>query len=650
LSASRSEQVEAKLALLNGTPNEQVILQGLLDDSTTVRERAIALAARYLAPETLSIHLGNGDDAILRNAAIAALTRQGPYSVPHLVDLVSSGECDEVVMFATEVLGEIGDARATAAIIPLLRHRDLNVSQAAAVALGNIRALAAVPDLIRLLGEDLWLQVAAISALGSIGDPDSVDPLVGCLGDDMVDDVVIEALGRIGTPNALSPLVHLLNESHELLRHRVVLSIGWILDRHPDPGTDFAEIQRAIKSSGRDSLETYLREVLEGVERHLWHAAGLLAVAAGFQRLYPLVLRKLYEGGHDARTLRVFCRVDHAFRVVCEQHLEERDPVARRAALSALSHDLSVQRLITFLEDDDSVVRAAICGALGEKRDVAAVPMLLDKMLHGAEAEHAAAKHALALMPGEGLGGLEIALGSEAPEVTIDILRILEASRSRLFASWSREKLRSSRADIRICALRALVNVPGDEVRTAMRECLTDPDDGVRAETIDCLVRREASGIAKELVERLEVADGVRYNVIRGLGRLGFGGAVEPLLALFPHASSLEKTAIIEALVLIEDADLGDFLWQIVRTTDTDMRKVAARGLAHTAGPADLASLIELAVDADWYIRNHVALAMRRLGLEQSRETLLTLARDVEPIVAQAARIAIEKLDDTART
>jgi HEAT repeat protein len=48
--------------------------------------------------------------------------------------------------------------------------------------------------------------------------------------------------------------------------------------------------------------------------------------------------------------------------------------------------------------------------------------------------------------------------------------------------------------------------------------------------------------------------------------------------------------------------------------------------------------LLTLAADADWCIRAEAARGLGRLGLRECHDTLLTLARDVEPAVASTAR------------
>ena len=117
--------------------------------------------------------VADGVDAVRRNAALAALERQGPYALPHLQAMLSLAD-EDVVMFALQILARIGDPAAVPGVLPLIRHPQLNIAQSAIEALGRLRSREAVPELLALLGGELWLQLAAIDALGAIGDPVAV--------------------------------------------------------------------------------------------------------------------------------------------------------------------------------------------------------------------------------------------------------------------------------------------------------------------------------------------------------------------------------------------------------------------------------------------------------------------------------------------
>ena len=186
---NRTLTVAQRLAALEALPDDEArepaILEALEDESPAVRERAIRLAARYVEPAVLGAMVADGADAVRRNAALAALECQGPYALPHLEAMLGLADQD-VVMFALQILARIGDPSAAPAVLPLIRHPQLNIAQSAIEALGRLRSREAVPELLSLLRGELWLQLAAIDALGAIGDPVAVGPLAELVPDSIV--------------------------------------------------------------------------------------------------------------------------------------------------------------------------------------------------------------------------------------------------------------------------------------------------------------------------------------------------------------------------------------------------------------------------------------------------------------------------------
>ncbi|HXI19566.1 MAG TPA: hypothetical protein VNH46_00690, partial [Gemmatimonadales bacterium] len=60
---------------------DRLILDALSDADPAIRDLAVAWAARCLEPAVLVPLVAEEADAALRNAALAALERQGPYAV-----------------------------------------------------------------------------------------------------------------------------------------------------------------------------------------------------------------------------------------------------------------------------------------------------------------------------------------------------------------------------------------------------------------------------------------------------------------------------------------------------------------------------------------------------------------------------------------
>src|SRR5450759_1485402 len=144
------------------------------------REEAIAEAARTAAPDELIGMMGDGDSSLRRNAAMEALTRGVPRSIPALLRALRSDD-PELVMFATNVLGRAHDPAAIPHLVALLEHEDSNVAQAAIDALAQLRAGTAVESLVKTLDRDPWLRFSAVQALGEIGDSQAVGPLVALI-------------------------------------------------------------------------------------------------------------------------------------------------------------------------------------------------------------------------------------------------------------------------------------------------------------------------------------------------------------------------------------------------------------------------------------------------------------------------------------
>jgi HEAT repeat protein len=143
------------------------------------------------------------------------------------------------------------------------------------------------------------------------------------------------------------------------------------------------------------------------------------------------------------------------------------------------------------------------------------------------------------------------------------------------------------------------------------------------------------------LIGLLSLADSLRFRVIRALGRLRVARAATKLESLYGACALHEQLEIIGALVLIDAPGVRAFLHARLAEPELEVRRAAARGLAALAAPGDLAHLRVMAVDGDWNVRNEAARGLARLPLDDTRQVLLDLARDIESIVSATAREAL---------
>lgn len=222
--ARATDNYGSKVAYSLGQIAQSVSAQGLdkVDESTrAAAERAVRALVNGLAVPGLRIA---GKEA-LRNA--------GAVAVPALVALLS-GELGGDLTTALELLRDIGDARATPALV-LELERGRVPTEAVLRALetcGDQRALLPIANLLKSSDEQLRLR-AMIALRSVIEDDRAADSLVPLL-DDKQDDIrilAVEYLGLMRSRSAVPKLIALAKPGSKLrLRQAAVDSLGEIAD------------------------------------------------------------------------------------------------------------------------------------------------------------------------------------------------------------------------------------------------------------------------------------------------------------------------------------------------------------------------------------------------------------------------------------
>ena len=129
--------------------------------------------------EAITGFLSSPDEAV-RRRAVALLERIGDPAVSPVLKVLDD---PEAVLHAVEVLGAIRDARATEALVGLLRSDRAEVRRAAALALGRIQdARAAQGLLAATVDAEHPVREAAIEALSALGPVATIVAMSGVLG------------------------------------------------------------------------------------------------------------------------------------------------------------------------------------------------------------------------------------------------------------------------------------------------------------------------------------------------------------------------------------------------------------------------------------------------------------------------------------
>jgi len=133
---------------------------------------------------------------------------------------------------AAELLGQLGDRRATKPLIAALQDSDPGVQRAVALALGQLRDHQAVPPLLEVLqtSSDPSVRGAAAFALGLIEDRRAVEPLIRALKDPDASVRISSAiaLGRLGDPRAVEPLLALPHDKAHRSCLPIAIALGQI--------------------------------------------------------------------------------------------------------------------------------------------------------------------------------------------------------------------------------------------------------------------------------------------------------------------------------------------------------------------------------------------------------------------------------------
>jgi HEAT repeat protein len=645
---------------------EQLILESLADRAAPVRDVAVAWAARCLEPARLVPLVAEAADDVLRNAALAALERQGPYAVDCVEGLVTDPDPD-LAMFSCQVLGGIGGAGSTGPLLAALARPEVNVVQAAAEALGRLQARDAVPALIKLLSREPWLQLAASDALGAIGDPAAVGPLLALVPDAMIAEAALGALARIGSPDALPKLFPLLlDPRHVRLRDALLYAVSGALVA--------AEASDACRVIGRSieadhaagGLWQYLADGLasartaadapapsfglrpddRGSERggHATvRAAGTLVLATEVGSLLPLVVRWAAAPAGAAWVRPLVQRYELSGREAWWTLLSHPDAEVRAGCVRVTSPALiGHERLLAALADREVVVRIAAAEALGDLRDERAASALERLLDAETPAERHAVVQALAALPDILDAVLAPRLGADTPTAAqLPALAVLANVHVPGLDARVLELAGSETAAVRKLALRAAARVPGSKAEVLLLRALADRDQAQQVEALDLLVARGGDRVLTTLLALLGVADSLRYHVIRALGRLGNARAAAPLESLFAGAPLHEQLEILDALPRLAAVPSRPFLLNCLDHQRAEVRHAAAHALADLAEAGDAEVLARLAADPDWVMRSEAARAFGRLGISEGRRTLLDLVRDLEPAVARTARAAL---------
>ena len=525
---------------------------------------ALKLAENWLAPRIADILVRHGDPVVepilaflsdpTRHPARAwaanilgelKVQRAFPVLVVALKDLD-----DEVRAKAAGALGKLGDRRAVTYLLDhLLSDPAPFVRARIAGALGQFTDGEVIDRLVRALGDPAWwVRMRSVEALEQIG-PTAESPLSVAL-DDPDPEIRIRAavaLERLGVPTRLMDTIERGEDTPDT--HAMLVKFGVAGARellaehlhHASPRVRRAIIA-AIREAERRDLGTELVEVARTdadatLRADAFHALHALAV----REAVPAALDALGDADERVRAAATGLIGDlggSELAAVILPRSSDREPLVRAAAARALGliHASGADREFTrLLRDPEAIVRAAAAEGVAETRWPGAAPVLTELLTDAEPAVRSAAARALGELgvpetvaplvrvyrdadPGfaDAITGAVARIDRDALGAIIDILleRDDAAGRARLVRTIGGlrpphplqllESLFRDRAPaVRAAAADVLGRTNDERAAGLLLQGLDDPDDQVRAQAVDGLVRLGQQGASLRLLTLL---------------------------------------------------------------------------------------------------------------------------------------------------
>ena len=712
LRADRIEEREdAERALRRiGPPALPVLRAAARDADPDFSRRATRLAriievVRLLGPRVLEKipgaeeRIGSSDDRDWTDLFLKAHAMPGaaPAALEVLAPRALAGAGADPAEDRRLVVGIIAE-RGLRSVVPgllsLLSGSDDEAKECAALALGHLRVVEAIPLLRKLLQEPNGsCRAAAVIALGSLGTPDVIPDLARAVTDPSprVYGWASEALLHVPPAPAIAELIRLLDEKDLPCRGNVAVVLELLRRDEGGAGPgfsadDIADVERSAIEVLTEPVRPGLAERLVPLLRHpravVRRSAVILLSRAEARQAGGDVVPLLRDPDVDVRRAAVEAVADLETASAADALLELlRDPDPRlqtRAAYSLCRLKIvkALPDLLTLLAQGNPETKRWIAWGLGDLVRSEDAPALLRALEDSdGEVREAVVRLLWTVDPVAAVPSIVRTLGEHSRESwspnPIDGLR-----RSEVAASV-RKHLEDPEGIVRLGAVRLAVKAGLHEAVAELRRLTDDPDPDLRSEAVQAMsefLRRRSipllvsklwddndslrGWIAWRLLE-LGAAEQAVPELLRFLDERGFERPVVDVLTAF-HAREaipaltklLKKNApairlyALSALVQLQAPPGPDAIRELLEDPDPALRKVAVDAIAAQKLQAAVPDLWACVRTGESELRVAALSALAAIqGAEASRD-LMPLLEDDDPLVREAAARTLGRLKE----
>lgn len=483
-------------------------------------------------------------------------------------------------------------------LVQLLNDKAANLRMHAALALGELRAQEATPDLVTSLDDpDENVRFHAIEALGRIGAAESINPLAKIAASDnfFLAFAAIDALSKTDDARVAPLMVSLLGEAY--LRPAAIATLAAIGDEDSVPA-----LARSLDHAEAGPVASALVQIHRRYDDTL--GAGSFIIETALAAISSTGRAKLFAAVHT--------------------------PDADRAAVVTVVGWLGREALPTLVSllGDESLKPAVAAGLLSVGAD--AVPALIALLGEAASASRAAAAELLGR------------IGDR--RATAPLLTALE----------------DSQAEAALAAAAALGNLGDPAALDGLIAALRHESAAVRRASIAAVNAIGATGTAAQIRSALADPDSrLRESAIRVGGYFGFADCLPAIIAALDDPNEDIRRAAIEQLPVLEDVDAAALLSDALRGETPRNRAAAAHALRLVDDPRVGLALQQALADGDAWVRYFAALSLRDAAGAAPADTLASMAQHdpathvriaalqslgaVNP--AHATRVAAEMID-----
>ncbi len=650
--AERARAAVVEQLAKSGAGGVDGLIELLADPSWPIRRRVVAalgsLGAPAVGPLCEVLRTRRDDEARIA-ATVDALVASSA-DVLGAIELLAVHANPAIVADVAQVLGRRGQTSAVPLLAKLVEHADDNVAVAAIEGLGRIGGPRAVDTVIAAAQSNEFFRVfPAIDVLGRGGDPRSIAPLTALVGDPTYTPEAARALGKTGEANAAPALVSLfghasdavvriavvaLAELERLHRHRYgsVVALEAALARAPAEPAVVARLTRVLASANVDEQAAFAHVLgLIGTTTDAGTAAlrGLLDVTGPVAEIAAASLLRL---GRES---------DRLLAEALTSGTSER----RRILLPVVGREAVAAGVALCLTDEDPLVRALACEALGRIGAVDHIDLL---MPHLGDANARVVQAAISAL--QSLGSAKtitkVIAAAKSPSATTRraALRILAYFGHREALPVFLGALEDVDPRAREVALTGLASLE-DEPRALEALLETSRSEGplgapIRRAALRALGQSIADDgrIAERLAQALSDPDAwARYYACQALGKLGLSATAPSVAERLHDEAGQVRIAAIEAISHFDTRVAEDALRAAATSDDADMRRAALVGLGNSRNVSALPVLFEAARSDDAATRLVAISAIAELAMFLSDTGGAPLLDPLDPLEAAAS-------------